>query len=182
MDEARTAPQGADDEPAPEEGTGSLYFSRSSGLALYGMVLAGAFLFFATTQASDGVTRVLLWACAAFGAWLVLLGVNSWTAVYADRLERGTWRGSRVVLPFTDLREATLREELQGRVVLRLVPRSGKVHSWSADSGSDKRASLPLKVLVDALIAAGVEVDSRNYMGTGPYRLWWHATPPRDDA
>jgi len=32
------------------------------------MVMAGALLFFATTQASDRVTRVLLWGGAAFAA------------------------------------------------------------------------------------------------------------------
>jgi len=181
MSEGRSAPEGTDDEPAPEEGVGSLYFSRASGVALVGMVMGGAFLLLLTTTATDWGLRTFFGAFVAVGVWMVLLGVNSWTAIYADRLEYATWRGTRVVLPFTEVRSAQLREGHKGQLRLRVVPETGKTLTWGADSGFVATGSLPLKVLVDALTAAGVEVDSLNYMGTGPYRLWWHASPPPDD-
>ncbi len=115
----------------------------------------------------------------AFGVFLVGIAVvlrGSWFRLFADRMEYSSLSGTARVMWFRDVEEAVLREgAFGGAPILRVRSVTGQKLSWNAaprkgDPGivTEKR----IKAVTEALVAYGVEVDSQNYMRTGPFRMW----------
>jgi hypothetical protein len=115
----------------------------------------------------------------AFGVFMVGIAIvlrRSWFRLFTDRMEYSSPSGKARVMWFRDVEEAVLREgAFGGAPVLRVRSVTGQELSWNAaprkgDPGvvTEKR----IKAVSEALVAYGVEVDSQNYMRTGPFRMW----------
>ena len=115
----------------------------------------------------------------AFGVLLVGIAVvlrRHWFRLFADRMEYSSLSGRAQVMWFRDVEEAVLREgSFGGAPILKVRSSTGQELSWDArprkgDPGlvTERR----IKAVNEALLASGVEVDSQNYMRTGPFRMW----------
>lgn len=115
----------------------------------------------------------------AFGVFMVGIAVvlrRSWFRLFADRMEYSSLSGKARVMWFRDVEEAVLREApFGGGPTLKVRSRTGQKLSWDANPKKNDPGIVTerrLKAVYEALVAYGVEVDSQNYMRTGPFRMW----------
>ena len=156
--------------------TGALYETRPSAAWLLPAVMAGAFVL----SAVGGVPETDAWGTAfflAFGVFMALIAVavkRSWFRLWPDRMEYSSLTGKGRVMWFRDVQQAVLREGPYGGPVLTVRSTTGEKLSWDANNTKDpeKAVEKRLKAVHDAMVEFGVEVDSQNYMGTGPFRMW----------
>jgi hypothetical protein len=125
-----------------------------------------------TTLGAD----VLLAVLGALMAGLAVVARRSWFRLYADRMEYSSLSGKARVMWFRDVEEAVLREApFGGGPILKVRSRTGQKLSWDANPKKNDPGIVTerrLKAVYEALVAYGVEVDSQNYMRTGPFRMW----------
>ncbi|NIJ05477.1 hypothetical protein [Frigoribacterium faeni] len=125
---------------------------------------------------TDALGTVVLVVLGAFMAFIAVVVKKSWFRLYADRIEHASLTGTAKVLWFRDVEEAVLREApFGGGPTLKVRSTTGEVLSWDANPKHDDdghRIEKKIKAVYEALVAYGVEVDSLNYMRTGPFRMW----------
>jgi hypothetical protein len=154
-----------------------LHHADAHGAAIF---FAGMFIFAAVMAIREATTTPSGWiftGLIALGSLsLAVVSHGHSETVYTDRLEfTSTWRREPEVIPFSSIDRVVLRSEHNG---LRLEIHAGKRKLRWESKQSGYMAEAVIKCIHDALIAAGVEIDSLNRMRNGPFTAWLHTEQP----
>jgi len=119
------------------------------------------------------LSGVVPFALSALFAVIAVQQIGYRLIVWRDRFELCDRPWIRGTYPFSAVTSAVLREGMYGpRLTVRFT--DGRKVKWKCFGGNGNRVILEprIKIIVEALTAAGVEVDSLNNAGSGPFTRW----------
>jgi len=158
---------------------GVLHHSNGNGGVIF---FAGMFIF-STVMAIDGGTTTpggrIFTGVVALGCLCLAVALHGHSeTLYADRLElTRTWRREPEVIPFSGIDRVVLRSIHNG---LYLEIHAGKRKLRWETKHIGYMGEEVIRCIHDTLIAAGVEIDSLNRMGNGPFTAWAVTKQPEE--